>query len=182
VTRHRESSPPEQGRWAVRCPRSVRHHDAERRNNDDPYRDAEYGLSHAERTTTRKAHTGGIYLAKVRIAGSSPVARSHKSPGHGAFSRSRRVPREVARSPFGPVWSPFDGTRGGQRPKGSGAALLKAERADAVPPPDHLSAEAKRFWRRTLEDYDLEVHHVALLRMALEAWDRCQGSTPQTAA
>lgn len=41
-------------------------------------------------------------------------------------------------------------------------------------PPTHLSREAKRFWRRVVESYDLDSGGLLLLRTALEAWDRMQ--------
>lgn len=41
-------------------------------------------------------------------------------------------------------------------------------------PPDHLSTEAKSWWRAVHRDFDLEEHHRHLLHLACEAWDRCQ--------
>lgn len=41
-------------------------------------------------------------------------------------------------------------------------------------PPDHLTAEAKDWWRDVTRDYQLEPHHLRLLRAACEAWDRMQ--------
>lgn len=41
-------------------------------------------------------------------------------------------------------------------------------------PPSHLSAESKRWWAHVMATYDLEPHHVLLLRAAAEAWDRKQ--------
>ena len=41
-------------------------------------------------------------------------------------------------------------------------------------PPKHLRAATKRWWLRVVADYDLEEHHVRLLTLAGEAWDRCQ--------
>jgi P27 family predicted phage terminase small subunit len=38
--------------------------------------------------------------------------------------------------------------------------------------PAHLSAATRRWWTSVLEDYDLEEHHVRLLTLAAEAWDR----------
>jgi P27 family predicted phage terminase small subunit len=38
--------------------------------------------------------------------------------------------------------------------------------------PDHLSAEAQHWWRRTVADYDLDHHHLMLLQAAAESWDR----------
>lgn len=41
-------------------------------------------------------------------------------------------------------------------------------------PPDHLSADAARWWNDVLRDYALEPHHLRLLQGACEAWDRMQ--------
>lgn len=38
--------------------------------------------------------------------------------------------------------------------------------------PAHLSKEAKGIWSATLRDYDLEARHLAILTVALEAYDR----------
>ena len=41
-------------------------------------------------------------------------------------------------------------------------------------PPQHLSRATKQWWRSVLDEYDLEDHHVRLLTLAAEAWDRAQ--------
>jgi P27 family predicted phage terminase small subunit len=41
-------------------------------------------------------------------------------------------------------------------------------------PAAHLSDPAKTWWRSVQADYALEPHHQHLLRLACEAWDRCQ--------
>ena len=41
-------------------------------------------------------------------------------------------------------------------------------------PPAHLKPETAEWWRSVLTDYELEDHHVRLLRLACESWDRCQ--------
>ena len=38
--------------------------------------------------------------------------------------------------------------------------------------PDHLQPATARWWRSVLEDYELEPHHVRLLTLAAESWDR----------
>ncbi len=38
----------------------------------------------------------------------------------------------------------------------------------------YLEAKTRKWWRNVLDDYDLEEHHVKLLTLAAEAWDRCQ--------
>jgi hypothetical protein len=41
-------------------------------------------------------------------------------------------------------------------------------------PPAHLSASARRWWQTTVETYELEEHHLRLLQLVCEAWDRSQ--------
>ena len=41
-------------------------------------------------------------------------------------------------------------------------------------PPSHLSADARTWWRSVTTDYQLEPHHLHLLRLACEAMDRCE--------
>ena len=41
-------------------------------------------------------------------------------------------------------------------------------------PPVHLTPETASWWRSVLADYELEDHHVRLLRLACESWDRFQ--------
>jgi P27 family predicted phage terminase small subunit len=41
-------------------------------------------------------------------------------------------------------------------------------------PPAHLSESARTWWRSCVKDYVLEPHHLCLLQLAAEAWDRCQ--------
>lgn len=40
--------------------------------------------------------------------------------------------------------------------------------------PMHLSLEASKWWRYVYRGYALELHHVQLLTLACEAWDRGQ--------
>ena len=40
--------------------------------------------------------------------------------------------------------------------------------------PAHLAPETANWWRVVLGEYELEAHHLRLLRLACEAWDRCQ--------
>jgi len=40
--------------------------------------------------------------------------------------------------------------------------------------PQHLRAATRKWWRQVVADYILEGHHVRLLTLACEAWDRCQ--------
>ena len=41
-------------------------------------------------------------------------------------------------------------------------------------PPKHLSTESKKFWKKVVAEFDLEHHHLSLLRLAAEAWDTGQ--------
>ena len=38
--------------------------------------------------------------------------------------------------------------------------------------PEHLAPATGKWWRSVLDDYELEPHHVRLLTLAAEAWDR----------
>lgn len=49
-------------------------------------------------------------------------------------------------------------------------------------PPPHLKPETAAWWTSVVEDFELDPHHVRLLRLAAEAWDRCQGAREQIAA
>ena len=42
--------------------------------------------------------------------------------------------------------------------------------------PEHLDEQTGKWWRSVHEDYELEPHHVRLLTLAAEAWDRCQSA------
>jgi P27 family predicted phage terminase small subunit len=41
-------------------------------------------------------------------------------------------------------------------------------------PPQYLKASTRRWFRDVVETFDLEPHHVRLLTLAAEAWDRVQ--------
>ncbi len=41
-------------------------------------------------------------------------------------------------------------------------------------PPSHLSNASKRWWKEVVATYALEPHHLKLLQLAAESWDRCQ--------
>ena len=41
-------------------------------------------------------------------------------------------------------------------------------------PPKHLIPTTKRWWSAVVADYDLEDHHIKLLTLAAESWDRCR--------
>ena len=38
-------------------------------------------------------------------------------------------------------------------------------------PPSGLSAEVRAWWRVVVEDFELEAHHIRILRLACQAWD-----------
>jgi hypothetical protein len=40
--------------------------------------------------------------------------------------------------------------------------------------PEHLRDDTKKWWEQVATDYELEPHHLRLLTLAAEAWDRCQ--------
>ena len=51
----------------------------------------------------------------------------------------------------------------------------------AVPEaPEHLSADSAALWSKVVADYPLEEHHLRILQLACEAWDR--GQQARTAA
>jgi len=53
---------------------------------------------------------------------------------------------------------------------------------DAPPePPPHLSPSALQWWRSVVDRYRLEEHHLRLLQLACEAWDRSQEAREQVA-
>lgn len=47
-------------------------------------------------------------------------------------------------------------------------------KTDLPTPPAHLSAESRAWWSGVVEAFVLESHHLRLLTLAAEAWDRCQ--------
>src|SRR5262249_10117746 len=40
------------------------------------------------------------------------------------------------------------------------------------PPPEHLSPAMQAWWRKVMQDYALDEHHLRLLEAACDAWDR----------
>jgi phage terminase small subunit len=41
-------------------------------------------------------------------------------------------------------------------------------------PPRHLRAQTKVWWKEVVQEFELESHHLKLLRLAAESWDRCE--------
>src|ERR1019366_4829721 len=55
-------------------------------------------------------------------------------------------------------------------------------RRQRVPsPPDHLRIETQVWWKGIVRNYFLESHHLRLLTLAAESWDRCQQAREQIA-
>ena len=50
---------------------------------------------------------------------------------------------------------------------------------NASAPPSHLSPSAAQWWTSVVERYVLEEHHLRLLQLACESWDRCQTARKQ---
>lgn len=46
-------------------------------------------------------------------------------------------------------------------------------------PPKHLRTATQKWWRGVVHDYDLEPHHIRLLTLAAESWDRCEQAREQ---
>ena len=40
--------------------------------------------------------------------------------------------------------------------------------------PEHLREDTAKWWEQVATDYELEPHHLRLLTLAAESWDRCQ--------
>jgi P27 family predicted phage terminase small subunit len=53
---------------------------------------------------------------------------------------------------------------------------------DRPPPPPHLTPSAAKWWVSTVEAYELHEHHLRLLQLACEAWDRSQAARELLAA
>ena len=48
------------------------------------------------------------------------------------------------------------------------------KKIDTPKPPAHLEAATRKWFRAVTEEYMLDHHHVRLLILAAESWDRCQ--------
>ncbi|MHB1042361.1 MAG: P27 family phage terminase small subunit [Eubacteriales bacterium] len=42
-----------------------------------------------------------------------------------------------------------------------------------VPTPKHLQPSTRKWFKSVLEDFELEPHHIKILTLAAETWDRC---------
>jgi hypothetical protein len=47
---------------------------------------------------------------------------------------------------------------------------------DKIPTPRHLKSKTKEWFRSVIDGYDLEPHHVRILTLAAETWDRGQAA------
>lgn len=43
-------------------------------------------------------------------------------------------------------------------------------------PPKHLSREAREWWSSVFANFELDTHHLKLLTLAAQAWDRGEGA------
>jgi phage terminase small subunit len=53
-------------------------------------------------------------------------------------------------------------------------APIKSPRQTRPRPPAHLQPTTAQWFNEVIAAYQLETHHVRLLQMACESWDRCQ--------
>ena len=47
------------------------------------------------------------------------------------------------------------------------------QNADALQAPSHLKNGTREWWKEVVATFELEPHHVRILTLAGEAWDRC---------
>jgi phage terminase small subunit len=50
------------------------------------------------------------------------------------------------------------------------------KRSTTITPPKHLKSETQKWFASVVEEYELEPHHVKLLTLAAESWDRAQAA------
>jgi len=50
---------------------------------------------------------------------------------------------------------------------------------DFPEPPIHLSSSSQQLWRMTVQRYELAEHHLRILQLLCEAWDRTQQARTQ---
>ena len=53
-------------------------------------------------------------------------------------------------------------------------ATLKTPRVAVPRPPAHLNDRTRKWFASVCEQYELQEHHLRLLTLAGEAWDRCE--------
>jgi phage terminase small subunit len=49
-----------------------------------------------------------------------------------------------------------------------------AKKSPFPSPPAHLAAPTKRWWQEIVAAFELESHHLRILQLAAESWDRAQ--------
>lgn len=59
---------------------------------------------------------------------------------------------------------------------------MPAARKTPLRAPQHLEAATRKWFIAVLEEFDLEEHHVRILTLACEAWDRAQQARELLAA
>lgn len=52
--------------------------------------------------------------------------------------------------------------------------MARKKQPDSFPAPDHLKPETKQWFQDVISEFELEPHHVRILTLAAEAWDRTQ--------
>jgi phage terminase small subunit len=52
--------------------------------------------------------------------------------------------------------------------------MIARTRLEAPQPPKHLRAATKTWFSDVCQQYELEPHHIRLLTLACNAWDRCE--------
>ncbi len=85
------------------------------------------------------------------------MARRHDMPDMRTLDEMSPAPEE----PLPPSWV-------------SEGAAMALEEPSATLPPLGLSGAARAWWLATVDEYELEPHHVRTLSEAAWAWDRCQ--------
>jgi phage terminase small subunit len=56
---------------------------------------------------------------------------------------------------------------------------MQIDVCEPAPPPPHLSPSARHWWETTVDRYELQEHHLRLLQLACESWDRGQEAREQ---
>src|SRR5262249_16350681 len=51
---------------------------------------------------------------------------------------------------------------------------MKLEKLSNPRPPKHLEPATRAWWKQVVSEYELEPHHIRLLTMAAQAWDRAE--------
>src|SRR5438046_7981086 len=54
--------------------------------------------------------------------------------------------------------------------------MLRPKVKQSPKPPKHLRSQTRRWFSQVVESYELEEHHLRLLALAGESWDRCESA------